>query len=359
VRVPTLILDVERAEANLDRILARARNWGVRFRPHFKTHQSADVAALFRERGVAACTVSSVRMAEYFADHGWDDITIAVPLNLRELDGLRRLATRVRLGVLVDSLAGAAPLMSGDLPDVAVWIKVDCGYGRTGVWWESADAPGELAGVIDAAGGIELAGVLTHAGLSYAEASPDAVRMIHRQSLSRVRRAREAIAAVRRSGARLDVSVGDTPTASLAESMEGVDEIRPGNFIFYDLMQFDIGSCRDRNLAVAVACPIIGVYSQRGEIVVYCGAVHLSMAARADGTFGCLVEPGEHGLDELRPDAPVVRLSQEHGIIRGPADIMERSAVGDIVLISPVHSCLTAALYDHYLTLDGRRLGRM
>ncbi len=390
VRAPTLVIDVGRATSNLDAMLGRADAWGVRFRPHFKTHQSADVAVLFRERGVSACAVSSVAMAAYFAGHGWNDITLAVPLNLRELDDLRGLlsgplspsAPGSRLGILVDSLDAITPLAAGELPGAAVWIKVDCGYGRAGIPWNDAVLLERLAGAVDAAGSVSLVGILTHEGRSYSAASADAVRAIHAESLERMKSARDVIAGSRSGGTAVEISVGDTPSASLAESMDGVDELRPGNFIFYDLMQLDIEACGEDGLAVAVACPVIGRYAERGEVVVYGGAAHLSAASRwgppgsgcgsprdASGgppqdpaggrTFGCLVEPAERGLGRLRLDAPIIGLSQEHAVIRMPGDLMERTAVGSILLISPVHSCLTAALHDHYVTLDGRRFGKM
>jgi len=32
------------------------------------------------------------------------------------------------------------------------------------------------------------------------------------------------------------ISYGDTPSCSIAENFDEVDEIRPGNFVFYDVM---------------------------------------------------------------------------------------------------------------------------
>ena len=84
--------------ANLRRMRAKADASGTRFRPHVKSHNSPRIAALYREVGVTAITVSSVEMARRFADAGWDDITIAFPLNVRALPELRRLAADVRLG---------------------------------------------------------------------------------------------------------------------------------------------------------------------------------------------------------------------------------------------------------------------
>ena len=72
----------------------RVRQNQVRFRPHFKTHQSAAIGEWFRAEGVAAITTSSVEMATYFAEQGWNDITIAFPANVREIDQINRLPCR-------------------------------------------------------------------------------------------------------------------------------------------------------------------------------------------------------------------------------------------------------------------------
>ena len=78
---PTLLLDKARALRNIARIAEKTRRDGVRFRPHFKTHQSAEIGEWIRAHGVEAICVSSVEMAAFFADHGWRDIAIAFPVN--------------------------------------------------------------------------------------------------------------------------------------------------------------------------------------------------------------------------------------------------------------------------------------
>src|SRR5512140_3613959 len=107
---PTLLVDESRVRGNIARMAEKARRQGVRFRPHFKTHQSVEIGEWFREEGVHQITVSSLDMAEYFAAAGWDDITLAFPVNLRQLPGLSSLAWRVRLGLLIESPESAAAL---------------------------------------------------------------------------------------------------------------------------------------------------------------------------------------------------------------------------------------------------------
>jgi len=92
IEKPTLLLDESTARKNICRMAGHARDAGVAFRPHFKTHQSVEIGEWFRSVVVSAITVSSVDMALYFARCGWADITIAFPANLRQQRDLAALA---------------------------------------------------------------------------------------------------------------------------------------------------------------------------------------------------------------------------------------------------------------------------
>src|SRR6056297_3126307 len=103
VQRPTLVVNRQRAEQNIKTMAEKAARSGVIFRPHFKTHQSAVVAEWFAAFGMQQITVSSVRMALYFAAHVWTDITIAFSVNLLEIDDINDLADKVTLNLLVES----------------------------------------------------------------------------------------------------------------------------------------------------------------------------------------------------------------------------------------------------------------
>ena len=133
---PTLLISEEISRRNIGRMVAKARANGLKFAPHFKTHQSRAIGEWFREAGVTAITVSSVDMALYFAEAGWQDITIAFPINLLEVDNIRNLAARVALTVLVVDPHSMEVLNNQVDVRVNVMIEIDCGYNRSGVWWE-------------------------------------------------------------------------------------------------------------------------------------------------------------------------------------------------------------------------------
>jgi D-serine deaminase-like pyridoxal phosphate-dependent protein len=354
---PTLVVDRARSLNNIRRMMQKAADGGVRLRPHFKTHASPAIGRWFRELGVTAITVSSVEMARLFADAGWQDITIAFPLNMRALGEIDRLGQEVRLGVLVDSVEAALAVTSLRAP-VSSWIEVDVGYGRTGIPW---DDDHELARVFHALARSRrqtVQGVLTHAGHAYDAKSRDAIRKIQHQSIERVGAARDSLASS--CGAFLEISVGDTPTCGLATRFDGVDEIRPGNFVFYDLQQLALGSCAATDLALTVACPVVGVYQRRQEIVVQGGSVHLSRdCVRGPGgapSYGRLAVLTGASWELLSPGCFVRSLSQEHGVVHVSRRVAGSIRPGDLVLVVPAHACLPANLIGDYVTTDGAAL---
>ena len=357
---PTLLLDKQKAIRNIERMITKTKRNDVRFRPHFKTHQSAEIGEWFRERGITTITVSSVDMAAYFAAHGWQDITIAFPVNLRQLAAINQLAANIHLNLLVESIEAAEQLAAGMTTAVTVWLEIDTGYQRTGLNWQDYDALTAVARTIQQAPNLHLAGLLTHAGHSYQARSRADVQKIYHTTLTRLQAGQLAL---RDQGIETAVSLGDTPTCSLIDNFTGVDEIRPGNFVFYDMMQAHIGACTVADIAVAVACPVVAKYPERGQIVLYGGAVHLSKEhlQRDDNTicYGRLARLTQDGWQALPATNYATSLSQEHGIVQADPYLIERIQIGEYLLILPVHSCLTANLLKRYLTLDGHWIEMM
>lgn len=330
---------------------SKARELGLRLRPHFKTHQSLAVGGWFGREGTEAIAVSSLAMAEYFAAGGWSDITLATPLNPRELDGIRSLAGRIRLGVTVDSVESLRA--AGSLrPSPDLWLELDCGYGRSGVRWSDA---GRLSRIATEAAEHPLRGVLVHAGDTYAARGEEQVRAVHRRAIGRLEESLSALGAARRD---LEVSWGDTPSCRLADDFGAATELRPGNYVFFDMMQLQVGSCGPEDIAVSVVCPVISVPAA-DRAVLHCGAVHLSkeyLTLNGRRVYGALARL--NGGPPFEPDLslPLVGLSQEHGVVRGEGAGSLRP--GDLVSVVPVHSCLACDLYGGYLLEGGGVVSR-
>jgi D-serine deaminase-like pyridoxal phosphate-dependent protein len=370
---PTLVLDEAKVRRNIERMVDKARRSQVTLRPHCKTHQSAAIAGWFRDAGIDRITVSSLDMAAYFASHGWRDITVAFPCNVAQVDLLQKLSHEVDLGIVVDSVDTVSILARTLTRPVRVWIKIDVGYGRAGVHWADMDSMENIVRRLEPVTALQLTGVLTHAGHAYAASSHKHLQEISRSSLRRLR----SVAAVveDRADIRCLLSVGDTPTLGALDDVRGIDEIRPGNFVFHDIMQLTLGSCDVDDIAVAVAAPVVARYPHRREVLVHGGAAHLSkdfleppavqrlpgLAAQQERLFGVVVDAPRDATGwgaSIRPDAVLSRVSQEHGILKVDGPFWEQCRIGSPVYLLPVHSCLTADLYPAYMSLSGKRLER-
>ncbi len=355
---PTLLLDEARCRANIARMAAHAKASGTRLRPHFKTHQSAQIGEWVRAEGVTSLAASSLRMAAYFADAGWDDILVAFPVNWREIDLINNLAGRIRLGLIVESRETVRFLGATLQHPVDIWLDVDTGYHRTGIDWQANDEAVGLAALISAAPMLRLRGMLTHSGHSYKGRTPAEIQAVYDETVTHFNSLRDHLAANGYTG--LELSLGDTPSCAVVDDLSAVEEIRPGNFVYFDWMQVIIGSCKVEDVAVALACPVVTKNTARSQIVVYGGGVHLSKDSFVDRkgrtTFGAVTLPTDTGWSAPFGDTYVVGLSQEHGVLQVAPEDFDRIQIGSLVCILPVHSCMTADLMKTVVTLEGEEI---
>ena len=293
-------------------------------------------------------TVSSVEMARYFADDGWNDITIAFPHNIHETEAVNELAGRVHLNLTVLNTEGVEALHSGLEHPVGIYIKIDTGARRTGIPSDHLEEIRQLKTQIEQSPNLQLEGLLTHAGHTYRAGSREEIIDIHEQTRARLVHLKHQL---QNNDETIRISVGDTPSACLADEFEDIDEIRPGNFVFFDMQQYKLDVCSLDDIAVSLACPVVAKHKERGQIVVYGGAVHLSKdtfleAERPVYGYGALLN--EKGW--IMPDEKIIvsGVSQEHGILSVNPPMMKRLAIGDFVGILPAHSCLTANLMGGY-----------
>ncbi len=351
---PTLIVDEQKAKANIRRMKAKADRNKIPLRPHFKTHQSADIGEWFREAGIDRIAVSSVSMAEYFADNGWRDITVAFPYNPLESETISKIASSAKINVLIESKEALSHLQSHTPDGVSYFVKIDVGTSRTGI---PSTRLNDLKHLIE--NGSEahaFLGIVAHAGHSYRSRSIKKIQHVYDEGMEIIDQIEQFL------GFRPFVSWGDTPTCSVIEDLGRIDELRAGNFVFYDVMQQQIGSCEMSDIAVAMACPVVALHPNRDEAVIYGGAVHFSkdMIARGatPGYFGDIVHFTEEGWSG-RNEAVLARISQEHGIIKGSSAYINSLKLGDIVGVLPVHSCLAADLMPGYMTLEGKFISKI
>ncbi|MBL4602485.1 MAG: alanine racemase [Emcibacteraceae bacterium] len=355
---PCLIIDKNKLKTNINRMREKAKKLNVIFRPHVKTAKSIPVALLCGGDAIGPITVSTLREAEYFADAGFTDIIYAVSIIPEKLTRAKAIIDGgADLKFIIDNADIARKISEFGIKNNFIFkilIEVDVDMHRAGL---SADAP-ELLNVARAlheGAGTELCGVLTHAGESY-----DCYSKAELMNAAEDERASITLAAqnIRSAGMPCDIiSCGSTPTATFANDLSGVTELRAGVFVFQDAFQAGLGCCSNDDIALSVLCTVISHKNNQDRIITDAGGVALSKDQSTRGTdfdcgYGLVADVNGKILDNLF----VTSANQEHGIITtkdGSEFDFSAYPIGTQLRILPNHSCMTAAAYNEYNVIDG------
>ncbi len=351
---PSLLLDIQKCKNNIQRMIEKAEKNDLIFRPHFKTHQSIEIGNIIKEFGIDRITVSSVEMAQYFADSGWNDITIAFPLNPLEINEIEKLAIEIDLNILISSKDCAEKLIEITQKELNYFIEIDTGYHRSGILAEDIVQIKETIELLKKQHNFK--GFLTHSGHTYQANSTSEILTIHQKTIAKMSFLKNKFLF---DFPKLITSIGNTPSCTLAEDFDNVDEIRPGNFVFFDLMQYNLGVCNLADIAVCLACPVVDINRDRNELIIYGGGIHLSkefIMQNGEKNFGQVVNLRKSGWQNNAETSYIKALSQEHGIIKASDKLLDEISIGDIVRIIPVHSCMTANLMGSFKTLENQIL---
>jgi D-serine deaminase-like pyridoxal phosphate-dependent protein len=349
VSTPAFLVNAEAVRHNCDEMRAKASSSNVKFRPHVKTHKSMEIARMQFGGGTGPITVSTLAEAEFFAGGGFTDMTYAVPIAPAKLGRAARLSTRTKtVNILLDSrdaLQAVEAFQRANSIKFDVFLKIDCGYHRAGI---DPDSPETLAFALECAKSpsIRFRGLLAHAGHSYNAKNVDEIRAVAKEETAGLTRLQRKL---RELGVD-DVmrSIGSTPTASVVYQFADCEEVRPGNYVFYDAFQAEIGSCAPRDVAVSVLATVVGCYPERDQLIIDAGALALSKDLGPNHVdpgfgYGLVCDVG------LRPlPLKLTSVSQEHGKIATAPGDAARYPVGTRLRIVPNHSCLTAAMFEIY-----------
>jgi len=360
---PALLLDYDILDQNLKRMQTRARELNVSLRPHIKTHKCIKIAKQQSALGANGITVSTFYEAEQFAANGFNDITWALPFHFSYTEQVVALSSKITLRVVVDSYDAVSQLEHAFAQHngmLHVWLKVDCGGHRVGVNPYSQTAE-ELAQMLANSKTLIFDGILAHAGHSYNANSKDEIIKIAEEERSVMVRFAERL--------RMkcidvpSISIGSTPTMTLAKSLDGVNEMRPGNYLFNDYTQAQLGVCTVGDCALTVLASVISHQPSAQFFVTDAGALALSkdlgaIHLRNDMGMGALYEDYERKRLVAHMDLQIQTLSQEHGKIVAEQieQIKGRFKVGEKIRILEHHACLTTANFDYYNVTRGNEV---
>ena len=348
LRTPCLIGYLNIMKSNANKMLDNAKKMDVRLTPHVKTHKTIQGALIQtggRKSGIVCSTLAEVK---FFCNGGFDDILYAVPITPDKFVECMALNnTMENFAILVDSLEMIHSLLHFHNPKHVkpwnVWVMVDCGYHRDGI--DPKDpASLELIAAIYNAGKDKMifSGIYTHGGHSYSSKSDIAlIAGIERDAVVHFANAIRSYFGVGIGMSDVVVAVGSTPTCSiLPEHLNDVDAIHPGNYLYYDIMQADLGSCKEEDIAVRVLTRVIGKYPKQNMLLIDCGWTGCSAQGQGQH-YGRIAGFENHKLciKVLKQEAGEVETSDG-----SPIDF-DNFPIGTILEIFPYHSC--AATHQH------------
>ncbi len=361
LETPALILDQRKMDQNIERMQTQINRLDVSFRPHVKTSKCIQVARRIMSSHEGPIAVSTLREADYFAAHGVTDILYAVGIAPNKLDHVTALRQKgIKLSIILDNIEMARLIVDGvnqkKWQGFDIFIEIDSDGHRSGITPHAADLT-EIGLLLHNAG-INVEGVMTHAGESYHCQS-----LAEIQALAEQERLAVVIAAERLRSVGIAcpvVSVGSTPTALYAKHLEGVTEVRAGVFVFFDLVMSGLGVCQVDDIALSVLATVIGHQEEKGWTIIDAGWMAMS---RDRGTARQTIDQG-YGLvcdREGRPidDFIVIDANQEHGIVGHRSEnfsISPKFPVGTLLRILPNHACATAAQYEKYQVACGQEI---
>jgi len=337
---------------NIDRVQTMADAGGLRLRPHAKTHKSPAVARWQIDRGAVGICCAKVGEAEVFAAAGVADIRLPYPVNPSNPDRIVALMDRASISIIVDHAAvarGWSDAMTRSGRTLDVLIKVDVGFHRCGIDPNGADGlPLDFIKTIASLPGLNLRGLLGHAGHGYHATSERELEAIARQEAAILTDLRDRAAT---AGIALDeLSVGATPTLRYSAKERGLSELRPGNYVYFDRTQVALGAATLDDCALSVLATVVSKHE--GRIILDCGSKTLTNdqargIAKSPGYGAVLTADGSAVDDALL----VERLSEEHATVRVAGTT--KLEPGDRVRVVPNHSCVVSNLVDAVRLVEG------
>lgn len=345
LETPAIVVDLDVMERNLSRMADYCRRENLSLRPHTKSHKIPELAKQQLAHGARGITVAKIGEAEVMLNSGITDILIAYPICGRgKAEKLAELATRADITVALDSLE-VAQAISNEANKrnarVSILVEIDVGFRRCGLANENELL--SLAQRVAELPSLDFKGLMFFPGhFQVSEKERAALRVGVNDLLSRT------IIKFEKAGVRLTtVSGGSTPTALEGHLFNGVNEIRPGMYIFNDLNMVGIGVAGVEDCALSVITTVVST-SVSGRAIVDAGSKTLSSDRYLAGDK-------RFGMVKGDPEAELDHLSEEHGHLNISLS-MRSYRVGERLTIIPNHVCSTVNMHNQIYGVRGERV---
>lgn len=344
---PYISLDLKILNNNIQNMQEKADKAKVTLRPHAKTHKSVQIAKLQIKAGAKGLTVAKPDEAVTFIKNGISPIMLCYPIISEEK--IRNLLTTAEthsaeILFVLDSIHGFTVLDRVTCQinkTVKAYIEIDTGLHRCGLQPKEKVLT-ELAQKITSSPHIEFIGITSHAGHAYSAKTREQAQNIAESERKTLLDVKNRLVSLKIPTT--EICVGSTPTLWAQENFNGLTEIKPGNYVFNDLTQKNIGIVEWNQLALTIVTTVVSINDT--YMIVDAGSKSLTSDAGAHGTQGTQ----GYGLAFKQNDDPddhsgltVEKLSEEHGWINHKGNPLP---IGTRLTIYPNHACPVVNLFD-------------
>ena len=346
---PALLIDLDRMASNLRRVAEYAAEHQFRLRPHTKTHKNPAIGRMQLELGAVGLAVAKVGEAEVMLETETPDLLVAYPIvGASKLKRLMEVAKQTNVSVALDHIDVARPLSEAAQSagvTVGVLAEANVGMDRCGV--PPGDELVALGRELSRLPGLRFDGVEFYYGHVWLPL-PDGEEQLHKVN-QRVQQIREDFD---RAGLELKIiSGGSTPALFHSHKIEGMNEIRPGTYVFNDVMQVWAGGAGWDDCAVTIMATVVSA-AREGFVIIDGGSKTFTSDTRPfmeEITFGRVTEA---------PESRFYKMNEEHGYIewRGGSP---SPRIGDRLRIIPNHVCAATNMHERVYGIRGEQVERV
>jgi D-serine deaminase-like pyridoxal phosphate-dependent protein len=325
---PALVLDIDAAQRNIDRMARELRRIGpATIRPHYKTHKSPDLARRQVQAGAGGLSMATVWEAAVLAGDGFDDLfvvnTVSHPDKIRLL---AELARDRRILVAVDEAANAAAHSAAAVQagsTVGILVEVDTGMNRCGV--DTADEALVLARRISELPGLRFEGITGYEGHCTLTPEEDLRHTKQHEAMELFTGVADFLEG---NGVPCAIrSAGGIATWHWTAAYPGITEIQAGSYVVMDNFHGRMAQGFEHSLTVQASV----ISRQSRQVIVDVG--NKSVADPYNVTI-------------IGHELKVFRSDEEHGLFAAPEGSPLK--VGDSVALVPGYSPSTVNCYDAF-----------
>lgn len=346
IPTPSLLIYLDRVDANIRAVIAQCGGDPARWRPHVKTAKIADVMSRFLTHGIAHFKCATTKELRVLLELGAPDVLLAFPVvgaTARRVREMTERNRKTRVSVLIESAQHFEPFAGSG---IGVFIDCNSGMDRTGNDPRNTE---EIAALVRTVGAAQC----EFRGLHWYDGHLHGVDVSERTAVAH-RGYDELAGLVSRLNAAgispAEVIVAGTPAAPCALSYSRWNtisrsvQISPGTVVYNDATS--LGQLPSDWGLSAAALVLTSVVSHPRTARFTCDAGHKSVSADA-GVPTCAVL----GHSDWTPSKP----SEEHL----PIDCQSAEsvpAIGTPLLLLPRHVCPTVNNFDEAVLIRGGRI---